>query len=74
MVTVDQKVRFDAFGYEDKGIKHIPVFVTATVYAVNYAHKVFHCEYEFEGIKMRASFKFCEIGKKVKVVQNDGGI
>lgn len=51
MIAIDAKVRFDAFCYEDNGVKHTPVMVNGTVYAVNYAHKTFHCEYEFEGVK-----------------------
>ena len=68
MIAIDAKVRFYAFCYEDNGLKHTPVMVNGTVYAVNYAHKTFHCEYEFEGVKMRQSFKFNDIGKVVKIV------
>jgi hypothetical protein len=39
--------------------------VTGTVVMVNYAHKWFSVEYECGGVKQRASFKFCRIGKGV---------
>ena len=69
MVTVDQKVRFDAFNGIKDGNETMSLIVTGTVYAVNYAHKVFHVVYTIGENKMRTSFNFCDIGKKVEVVQ-----
>jgi hypothetical protein len=71
MVVVDQKVRFDAFQY-DKNDETLEV--TGTVYAVNYEHKVFHVVYCIDGRELRTSFKFCDIGTKVKVVTANGCI
>ena len=67
MVVVDQLVRFDAFEYVKGGSDKQTLMVTGTVYEVNYAHKVFHVAFEIGGTEQRTSFKFCDIGKKVKV-------
>ena len=67
MVVVEQKVRFDVFK-DIKMVDRTPCIVTGTVYDVNYAHKVFHVEYEMAGTKQRTSFKFSDIGEKVRVV------
>ncbi len=69
MITIDQKVRFDAV--QDAGFNHEPLMVTGTVFAVNYGHKVFHVVYDFGGVQLRTSFKFCEIGSQVTIC---GGI
>jgi hypothetical protein len=61
-------VRFDAFEYDAGGTEKQSLMVTGTVYAVNYSHKVFHVSYNIDGNELRTSFKFCEIGKKVRVV------
>lgn len=69
MITVDEKVQFDpfeaitGFASEDNRGK----LVTGTVVYVNYANKWFSVEYECGGEKQRISFKFCDIGKAVKV-------
>lgn len=68
MVVVDAKVRFDAFADYKGGLEKIPLWVTGTVYAVNYEHKVFHVVYTVGGVTQRTSFKFCDIGEKVQVV------
>lgn len=68
MITVDQQVRFDAFADMKQGIEKIRHMVTGTVYEVNYEHKVFHVVYNSGSTKMRTSFKFCDIGTKVRVV------
>ena len=67
MITVDQQVRFDAL-QDIKGVDKQTLMVTGTVYGVNYAHKVFHVVYIIDGIEQRTSFKFCDIGTKVRVV------
>ena len=68
MVAVDDKVRFDAFADMKQGIEKIVHKVTGTVYEVNYEHKVFHVVYPSGGRMLRTSFKFCDIGTKVRVV------
>lgn len=68
MVVVDQQVRFDAFVDYKGALEKIPLWVTGTVYAVNYKHKVFHIVYYIGDIAQRTSFKFCDIGEKVWVV------
>lgn len=67
MITIDDKVTFDPFGEitgfgseDNKG--H---YVTGEVVYVNYEHKWFSVEYGEP--KMRTSFKFCELGKAVKI-------
>ena len=67
MIEVGQKVRFDPFlaitGFaseDNKGRK-----VTGTVVFVHEQNKWFSVEYGKP--KMRTSFKFCDIGKVVKV-------
>jgi hypothetical protein len=67
MVTVDQRVRFDAFADAKASTDKIAMMVTGTVYAVNYGHKVFHVVYNIGGTKQRTSFKFCDIGSKVHI-------
>ena len=69
MITVDDKVQFDPFevitGFaSDLNRGNI---VTGTVVMVNYANKWFSVEYECGGGKQRTSFKFCDIGKAVKI-------
>lgn len=68
MITVDQRVRFDAFQDVGNPAEKISNIVTGTVYEVNYAHKVFHVAYLIGGLEMHTSFKFCDIGTKVRVV------
>lgn len=74
MITVDEKVQFDPFevitGFaSDLNRGNI---VTGTVVMVNYANKWFSVEYDCSGTKQRVSFKFCDIGKTVRV--KDGNI
>lgn len=67
MIEVGQKVYFDpfkdftGFGSNDNRGK----YVTGTVVMVNAPHKWFSVEYGDP--KARASFKFCDIGKTVKI-------
>lgn len=69
MVSVGDKVRFDpfetitGFGSSDNRGKK----VTGTVVMVNHEHQWFSVEYKCGGTKQLTSFKFCEIGKAVKV-------
>ena len=74
MIVVDQKVRFDAYGYVSGGVEKLSLSVTGTVVGVNYAHQVFHVVFDSGITKQRTSFKFCDIGTRVQVVQSDGGI
>lgn len=68
MVKVGQKVRFDpfeeitGFGSNDNRGK----YVTGTVVMVNEPHKWFLVEYGDP--KARTSFKFCDIGERVRIV------
>ena len=68
MVVVNQQVRFDAFQDMKFSIEKQSLIVTGTVYAVNYAHKVFHVVYYAGNTEQRTSFNFCDIGEKVQVV------
>lgn len=67
MIIVGDTVQFDpfkeitGFASEDNRGK----MVTGTVVEVHYEHKWFSVEYGKP--KMRTSFKFCDIGKAVKV-------
>lgn len=67
MVEVGQKVWFDPFevltGFSSED--HKGTIVTGTVVLVNEEHKWFSVEYG--NPKMRTSFKFCDIGKAVKI-------
>ena len=67
MVTVDDKVQFDPFeaitGFASEDNKGKTV--TGTVVMVNYENKWSSVEYGAR--KTRTSFKFCDIGKVVKV-------
>ena len=68
MIQLGQKVRFDpfeelsSFGSED----HKGNYVTGTVVYVNEPHGWFSVE--FGKPKARTSFKFCDIGKEVKIL------
>lgn len=66
MVVVGAKVVFDPFA-NDKGqdMSSCRGRVTGEVVEVNYAHKWFSVEYGCPA--MRTSFKFCDIGKEVRV-------
>lgn len=68
MVEVGQKVRFDPLhyvvGYASELVRGN--LVTGTVVEVYEDHKWFSVEYGDP--KARASFKFCDIGERVKVV------
>lgn len=68
MVVVDQQVRFDAFEDIKDVREKMRLVVTGTVYAVNYAHNVFHVAYHIGNRELRTSFNFCDIGTKVQVV------
>lgn len=69
MIVIDDKVQFDPFkeitGFASEDNKGN--VVTGTVVMVNYANKWFSVEYECGGEKLLASFKFCQIGKDVRV-------
>ena len=66
MVVVGAKVVFDPFA-NDRGqdINHYRHKETGEIVEVNYAHKWFSVEYGCPA--MRTSFKFCDIGKEVRV-------
>ena len=67
VVKVGQKVRFDPFesitGFASNDNRGN--IVTGTIVGVSYSHKWFSVEYG--NPKQRTSFKFCDIGKSVKV-------
>lgn len=67
MIKVGQKVRFDPFkditGFSSNDCRGKTV--VGTVVMVNVPHKWFSVEYG--NPKMRASFKFCDIGQAVTV-------
>ncbi len=66
MVVVGQKVSFDPFKHEKgQDIEFLRGRVTGEVVEVNYKNKWFSVEYGCPA--MRTSFKFCDIGKEVKV-------
>lgn len=68
MIQLGQKVKFDPFG-ELTGFgseDHKGNYVTGTVVYVNVRNKWFSVEYG--NPKARTSFKFCDIGKEVKIV------
>ncbi len=69
MVMIDQAVVFDAFEHMTGGMDKQSLPVVGTVYAVNYGHKVFHVAYDVQGVEQRTSFKFCDIGERVKICQ-----
>lgn len=67
MVVVGDTVKFDPFEHlmgfgacDNRG-----KLVTGTVVMVNYEHKWFSVEYG--NPKLRTSFKFCDIGRAVKI-------
>ena len=64
MVVVGQKVSFDPFaGF--KGVDLGSSRVTGEIVEVNYKNKWFSVEWGCPA--QRTSFKFCDIGKEVKV-------
>lgn len=66
-VAVGQKVQFDPFeGSKGTGIDDVRAIATGTVIAVYPAHKWFSVVYGKH--KVRTSFKFCDIGKRVKIL------
>ena len=66
MVVVGAKVVFDPYaGLKGPDISFSRCRVTGEVVEVNYAHKWFSVEYGCPAL--RTSFKFCDIGKEVKV-------
>lgn len=66
MVVVDQKAVFDPFAHEKgQDIGSLRGKVTGKVVEVNYGHKWFSVEYGCPA--MRTSFKFCDIGKEVRL-------
>lgn len=66
MVVVGQKVVFDPFLHiQSHADGELRGCVRGEVVEVNYAHKWFSVEYGCPA--MRASFKFCDIGKEVRV-------
>lgn len=69
MITVDEKVQFDPFEVITGFASDLNrgKTVTGTVVMVNYEHKWFSVEYDCGGHKWRTSFKFCDIGRLVKV-------
>ncbi len=68
MVQVGQRVRFDPYafitGYGSELVRGN--MITGTVVMVNEKHKWFSVEYGYP--KSRTSFKFCDIGQRVKIV------
>lgn len=67
MIKVGQKVRFDPFeSMTGNDIDTIRKKVTGTVVFVNVKHRWFSVTYD-KG-RSRASFHFCDIGKKVKLL------
>lgn len=66
-VTIGQKVRFDPFVHVlGFGVDEMRYEVTGTVVEVFYEHKWFLVEYGDP--KQRISYKFCDIGERVKVI------
>lgn len=66
MIKVGMKVAFDAFRYmSNTGIVREHLHTTGIVVYVNEDHKWFSVE--FGNPVARDSFKFCEVGKEVKV-------
>ena len=66
MIKVGQRVAFDAFRYmSNSGITREHFYTTGTVVYVNEEHQWFSVVYGNPAA--RDSFKFCEIGKEVKV-------
>ena len=69
MIEVGWKVRFDtsrevtALGRQAKSGN----VVTGIVVMVNEPHEWFLVEYECGGVKLRDSFKFCDIGQVVNI-------
>lgn len=68
MVLVDQQVLFNPFGFVLSDLAMHDMELTGTVYEVNYAHRVFHIVYYIDGVEQRTSFKFSDIGEKVKIL------
>lgn len=67
MIEVGQKVRFDAFSaMSSQGSIREHLYTKGTVVYVNEKHKWFSIEYGKH--KARDSYKFCDIGKAVKVI------
>lgn len=64
MIQVGQRVRFDALLGIRQSVEKITADTVGTVVYVNAPHKWFSVLY---GDNQRASFKFCEIGKNVKI-------
>lgn len=66
-IVPGQKVRFDPFaaGY-GYGIEDLRVMVTGTVVSVYPKHKWFSVV--FGEPKQRMSFKFCDVGERVKLI------
>lgn len=66
MIKVGQRVEFDAFGcMSNSGITREHLYTKGTVVYVNEEHKWFSVLYGNPAA--RDSFKFCDIGKEVKV-------
>lgn len=66
MVKVGQKVSFDPFAHiQNNSDGSLRGRVTGYVAEVNYEHKWFSVKYGDP--VLRTSFKFCDIGKEVKV-------
>lgn len=69
MIEVGQKVRFDPFddtkGFGSRSNKGNTV--TGTVVYVNRENAWFLAEYLCAKEKVRTSFKFCDIGERVKI-------
>ncbi len=69
MIEMGQAVRFKPFedtkGFGSRDNTQEPV--TGKVVYINEPHKWFTAEYNCNGVKLRKSFKFWDIGKAVKV-------
>ena len=70
MVKVGQRVRFIPFwntnAFDTEKTKRAKT-VTGVVTIVNYKHRVFWCEYEFNGVRQIETFNFSDIGVTVSV-------
>ena len=70
MISVNQRVRFDALEHINTTAAKLSAPVTGAVYDVNEAHQVFHVAYDLGGTVQRTSFKFTDIGNAVTICKN----
>ena len=75
MVKIGQKVQFEVL----KGIKKLNIpgefcrIATGTVVYINHQNRWFSVEYDCNGSKQRASFKYFQIGQDVMLCGNQKG-